>query len=56
MNCWRFLFSLRCVGAGRAVRQFDYGDNRQGDLRVCRCASDGGEHLPRVLSLALGGD
>lgn len=49
-------FALWCVGASRAVGQFDECNNRQGDLSFSRSSGDCGQHLPRVPSLPLGSD
>ena len=51
-----FLFSLRCVDASRAVRQFEESNNLQGDFRLSGCAGDSREHLSCILPLALGFD
>jgi len=49
MNCCRFFLSLRCVGTGRTVGQFDQCDDGYGDVGISGYAADGGEHLPCVL-------
>jgi hypothetical protein len=60
-GCERFMdellphcLSLGCFGASRTVGQFDHRDDRNRDVGISGCAGDGGEHLPRVLSLPLG--
>ena len=41
--------SLRCVGTGRTVGQFDQCDDGDGDVGISGCAADCGEYLPCVL-------
>jgi hypothetical protein len=49
-------FSLGCIRSGRSVRQFDQRNHTDSDFLFRDSLRDGGEHLPGVLALTLGGN
>jgi hypothetical protein len=49
-------FSLGCIRTGRAVRELDQRNNRDGDFSFCDFTGDGSKGLPGVLTLPLGDD
>jgi hypothetical protein len=48
--------SLKGIRTGRSMRQLDNCNYGDADFGLSDFASYGGQHLPRVVSLVLGGD